>query len=951
MKKTPWIYGLFLGLAVVATARFAPPKPATARVTAAPRTVDETWTIPGAGRTAGQNNTQFVSDLALTNLGTATANVTISFVGPGALPAKPVTIAGGATTVYRNVLDALWSATGLVGALSVHADQPLVLRARTYNTAATGTFGVALPVYSSDHLIGEGETADSLWVQQDPSSSSGFRTNVGVVFPDAAGGDAVVTLYDAAGLVAGTLNYSSTSAGFQQQSVASAAPAGLPIGRAQISVTRGHAAGYAVGVDNVTGDTSLYPLEALPAGVQDVVVSGVARLTGRNDTFFRTDARFYNQTPDDVTVTARFHAFGASNPTPQSATLTVPAGRILEVIDVLGSILNAPVGSGGAVRFTADQPIAILCRTSNVDPQGVRPGTFGAQQRPVPLASYLSSADAGAVVTAIRQDVSFRTNVGFAAGPDGAAYNLSLRNAQGSVVAVTTGSLGAFGWAQPSIADLFPGTSIPADATLLVQVISGTVDVYDASLDNASGDLVVTPIAPVPAAIQSIASIGPSGGSIQSADGRLTLKVPAGALASATTFSITSIANTAPNAIGSGYALSPAGVNFARPAQLVLSYANADLAGTGAGALGIAFQEGNDWFGILGGSVDSLTRTLRVRLSSTSPRSTPAAGGQAPQRSSRNDDWAFGPYAAVVINPEESSVVEGDTQNLEADFVGPSSTHSALDGVVVLRGIPSSSRVLLNWRVNGYINGTYPGQSGEFGTIAPGLSEVFATYTAPRCVPGNPIVEISATASLRDGNGFVGAWLDARGARFRIIPKRWVIDLFYSLSTPCNVGFVFSVDFCRSHVFSTFVLQNKAVDSFRPGPDHSDQRTGPSAWCVASPCDQPRLVTSREVNVTDLAGTLVETNTLNPSFLLTISSDLPGQNDAKVEFSCQGVPASLPIVQNATGREVRQIRIPYRNLVSSVNFSLNPFVREDVEVALRPISCDLVAAPQTLSCN
>ena len=112
----------------------------------------------------------------------------------------------------------------------------------------------------------------------------------------------------------------------------------------------------------------------------------------------------------------QFHAAGATNPTPQSATVNIPAGKVVEVVDVLGSILNAPVGSGGAVRFTADFPVAILCRTSNVDPQGVQLGTFGAQQRPVLLASYLSSADAGAVVTAIRQDVSFRTNVGFAAG-------------------------------------------------------------------------------------------------------------------------------------------------------------------------------------------------------------------------------------------------------------------------------------------------------------------------------------------------------------------------------------------------------------------------------------------------------------------------------------------------------------------------------------------------------
>src|SRR5512141_2767461 len=197
------VYGLLFGLTILGTASFAPVPDATPRPAAV--TADETWTIPGAGRTPGQNSTFFVSDLALTNLGSATANVTITFVGPGGLPAKPVTLAPGATTVYRDILNALWSATGLVGALSVESDQPVVLRARTYNTAATGTFGVALPVYASGQLLAEGQTADSFWVQQDPSGSSGFRTNVGVVFPDAGGGEAVVTFSDASGGVVGTL--------------------------------------------------------------------------------------------------------------------------------------------------------------------------------------------------------------------------------------------------------------------------------------------------------------------------------------------------------------------------------------------------------------------------------------------------------------------------------------------------------------------------------------------------------------------------------------------------------------------------------------------------------------------------------------------------------------------------------------------------------------------------
>ena len=194
--SAPRVYGLILGLTIAATAGVETASSAGRQAVAAAS--DETWTIPGAASTAGLNNTRFVSDLALTNLGSCDGERHVSFVGPGGLPPKPITLAAGATTVYRNVLDALWAASGLVGALSVRSDQPLVLRARTYNTAATGTFGVALPVYASGHLLAEGQTADSFWVQQDPSGSSGFRTNVGVVFPDAGGGDAVVTFYDAA---------------------------------------------------------------------------------------------------------------------------------------------------------------------------------------------------------------------------------------------------------------------------------------------------------------------------------------------------------------------------------------------------------------------------------------------------------------------------------------------------------------------------------------------------------------------------------------------------------------------------------------------------------------------------------------------------------------------------------------------------------------------------------
>ena len=279
-------------------------------------------------------------------------------------------------------------------------------------------------------------------------------------------------------------------------------------------MTRGRAAGYAVVVDNVTGDSSLFSFEDLPAGIQDVLVNGVARANGRNGAFFRTDGRFYNPTDTDATVQVSFHASGNANP-PASASFTVPAGKIRDVVDVLDSLLGLPVGSAGALRFRSDWPVAILCRTSNVDPSGAHPGTFGSQQKPVPLLSFLTSADAGASITGIRQDAAFRTNVGFAAGADGASYTLTSerlgRDRRDHGCLARRLRLDAAGYPGS-----LPVRHDPADATLRVKVTAGQprrlrlLDRQPLGRSRRDADRAA------PGAIPSSATIGPAGGSIRS---------------------------------------------------------------------------------------------------------------------------------------------------------------------------------------------------------------------------------------------------------------------------------------------------------------------------------------------------------------------------------------------------------------------------------------------------
>src|SRR5664280_2024727 len=370
-----------------------------------------------------------------------------------------------------------------------------------------------------------------------------------------------------------------------------------------------------------------------------------------------------------ATVTVAFHDNQNTNPAPLTQTFTVPAGKIRDVVDVLDSLLGLPVGSAGALRFKSDASVAILCRTSNVDPAGIKPGTYGAQQKPRQLLSFLMSADAGAVVTGIRQNGAFRTNIGFAAGADGADYALALKNTAGATVATATGSLGAFGWTQPHVHDLFPSVTIPDDATLLVRVTSGSVDVFDSSIDNASGDPVVTPIMPLPVDIPSSATIGSQGGSIRSTDGRFTLKVPAGVLSTPTAFSVVPVANDAPDGVGPAYEVTPDPFDQAGAVRVVLTYLPADLKGTGPSALRVTVDDNAAWRSLQAGAVDPIRRSITAPLVFTSASAVVSPPGRRALAPPAKRRVALFKY--LYLSPDRAAILTSQSLILQIRASGP----------------------------------------------------------------------------------------------------------------------------------------------------------------------------------------------------------------------------------------------------------------------------------------
>ncbi|MGX5817347.1 hypothetical protein ACWKWU_04075 [Chitinophaga lutea] len=85
-------------------------------------------------------------------------------------------------------------------------------------------------------------------------------------------------------------------------------------------------------------------------------------------------------------------------------------------------------------------------------------------------------------------------------------------------------------------------------------------------------------------------TIGANGGRITSADGRLEVDIPAGAVTRDTEFSIEPLTNTLPGALPQSYRLRPDNMTFPKPVKLTFSYSLSEIDSTAEEALFMAYQ-------------------------------------------------------------------------------------------------------------------------------------------------------------------------------------------------------------------------------------------------------------------------------------------------------------------------------------------------------------------------
>ncbi|HEY4152819.1 MAG TPA: hypothetical protein VGM38_05810 [Pseudolysinimonas sp.] len=263
-------------------------------------------------------------------------------------------------------------------------------------------------------------------------------------------------------------------------------------------------------------------------------------------------------------------------------------------------------------------------------------------------------------------------------------------------------------------------------ATLLILVLSGcvpgTFHPNKPPKPSAVGAIVGDPIT---------ATIGSGGGSVASADKRITVTIPAGALTADTEIGVQPIENTDAAGFGMAYRLTPDGQKFAKPVTVAFTYAKDDLDSTYAGSMRIAFQDKAGLWEVQKTKVDEAAKTLLT--TSTHFTDFSALGG-------------------IQLSPASKRLKLG--RSLELKLVD--CTLGFGQKVYVLyacddayEGGGVSGFALDSWAVNGA-----PGGTNGIGLVAGGAFG--ATYKAPKTKPSTGShVAVSVKVKPDTGKNFL----------------------------------------------------------------------------------------------------------------------------------------------------------------------------------------------------
>ncbi|MFT4016585.1 MAG: hypothetical protein QM668_06455 [Agriterribacter sp.] len=254
----------------------------------------------------------------------------------------------------------------------------------------------------------------------------------------------------------------------------------------------------------------------------------------------------------------------------------------------------------------------------------------------------------------------------------------------------------------------------------------------------------VTPVG-VEQGAATTAIIGVEGGTLQSADGKLKITVPAGAVGESKTFSIQPVSNANIAGFGQAFRLLPHGNHFSKPVSISFVYNTYDLEGTIPEAIGIAYQDDKGVWQGSAGVMDTAAGTLSFSTTHFSDWSLFKSLELFPGSGSVNFNESLDMHVVNYLSDDDLLPLPGDTPK------------------PIASGKNITAKYIREWKVGGG------------GLIKPSGST--AIYIAPSTMPAKNPVAVSvvlngpgATQYMLVSNIYIGP----EGISFRIDNGPWL---------------------------------------------------------------------------------------------------------------------------------------------------------------------------------
>ncbi len=235
-------------------------------VFAAPRA---TIYVPSLAHSAGVPPTFWKTRLEIHNRGTVQARYTLALLKRDQDNSSPQTadfqLDPGKSVVYTDALSSLFGYTGSAALRATVMSGNLVVTANTYNDQPTGTFGQYIPGFEVGNATAENQEVRIVHLSYSTSSSSGYRTNIGVANACGVPITVNVDLYSKAGALLGRRTFELAPYEFKQEtnSFSKVTTAAVDSGYAIVKSATPGARYFAYGsvVENRSGDPIYVPAQ------------------------------------------------------------------------------------------------------------------------------------------------------------------------------------------------------------------------------------------------------------------------------------------------------------------------------------------------------------------------------------------------------------------------------------------------------------------------------------------------------------------------------------------------------------------------------------------------------------------------------------------------------------------------------------------------------------------